>query len=69
MADKELYYSNNGKGPMVARIVARRPDGTLIMERRVSENKGRWYKFELHEKLLLPRSRCGWKKRKATSNP
>lgn len=60
MSEQELYYSNGGRGPMIARVLDRY-DGKVLMERK-GKNSKKWTMFVLSEKFLTSQS-CGWKKR------
>ena len=64
-SDSEIYYSNDGLGPGVARIVKRLENGMLLMEMKTTPARLRWEKFQISEKALNSTA-CGWKKRKVS---
>ena len=46
---EELYYSNNGRGPGIARVISI-DNGTVTLERKKSEKTKTWKRFTLPEK-------------------
>lgn len=58
--DYTYYLSNNGRGPMVARLISVR-DGVVSMQRKSNVKATHWVNFTLSEKAFNSPS-CGWKK-------
>lgn len=60
---EEIYLSNNGNGPGIARIISvSTSSGTVVMERKPSaQSKRKWVRFTLSEKFFQSKS-CGWRK-------
>lgn len=57
------YASNNGRGPLVARIIRESEDGTVAMERwnpRAKHSHRTW--FVLDKWFLTQSATCGWKR-------
>lgn len=54
---EDVYLSNNGTGPLIARILCI-ANGVATMERRNKRGK-RWQRFELPVKYLTSK-KCGW---------
>ena len=63
MANNELYYSNDGRGPLIARIIRRQTDGTVLMESKHKDAK-HWHSFTINADFLDNSPVCGWKQRK-----
>ena len=59
----DIYYSNNGRGPGMARVVSI-SGGIVALECRSSEAAKRTWRVALPEKFFTS-SACGWKRRKA----
>lgn len=56
-----LYYSNDGRGPFVARVV-NIDRGIVTLEYRRESGRGKWTTITLSEEFLKSKA-CGWKKR------
>lgn len=58
----EIYYSNNGRGPGVARIISIN-NGVVFLERKAKiDSHRKWQRFTLSERFFKSPS-CGWKRR------
>ncbi len=61
MGTEGLYYSNDGRGLGIARVIAVYED-RVWMERKSNAKSRHWVSFELSRKFFES-NKCGWKKR------
>ena len=59
-SEDELYYSNGGRGPNVARVI-NVSDGIVHLEVKANTGSKHWRSTTISEKFFFS-PRCGWKK-------